>query len=136
MRFTVVQDGVPIGTSELVPSELAAGVLEPLAAYETIRSRVRSATETLRSLGMLTPPLHEPVDPAALARAAVLVFELRDPAGALAPTDWVNVFEYTGLAPEYAVLARFRGAFAGTTATMALGQRGDEASSSPSRAEV
>ena len=96
MQFTIVHQGVPIGIVELnEPGEYLVVPVATLPAYEVLRTRVRAASIALADVALSSGT--SPEAGGALRRGADLgrALELRDHAGSLVPTDFI---ELTGLA--------------------------------------
>ena len=117
---------MPLGTVDLVePGERLSCAVAPLPAYEAIRSLVRAASVALSTAALLGPG--EGAGAGAeqrlrtqltLRRAAELgrALELRDAAGALVPTDYIELTEWPGGHPEIAALIGLRDSHAGVPA--------------------
>ena len=106
MRYSVVHKGVPVGTVQLEPGELVAGVLAPLPALGPLLGTIYAGSEALFDLGFLgfaRPDRRGSID--ALRAAASLEFDLVDDRGHLESATFVNLIE----SPEdgIVVLARF-----------------------------
>jgi hypothetical protein len=105
----VTHKGVPVGRTRLTNGELAVGELRASSGYDAIHSIVRPASASLwaavmaQSAGPASPGRLD-----AIARAAALELELRDEAGALLHTDFVNVIERPLEMQPPLVVARFR----------------------------
>ena len=119
MRYTVLHDGVPIGTAALIPrSGMVAGDFAPLPAYAAVRDVIRDATHVLWEVGLFGVPgdadrSRDAVRAAdTLAQAAALRLELRDATGQPVPTAFVNVLEMPSREPELTAVVRFEDAHA------------------------
>jgi hypothetical protein len=112
--YTITHRGVPVGTVELPPSgERVTVAVTPLSAYEAIRPLVRRASRALTAVALGTPgvPALQPLaSETALGRAAELgrALELRDADGALVPTDFIDLTDWPGGAPEVAAIIGIR----------------------------
>jgi len=121
---TITREGVPIGRVELpADGERVAAAVSPLPAYEAIRSLVRAASVALSTV-VAGEPTAAAADQAlmqtALRRAAELgrSLELRDAAGALVPTDFIDLTEWPGGHPEVAAIVGLRDSHAGVRASV------------------
>lgn len=101
MWFTVLHEEAPIGVVDLPATELAAGTMQRLPRYTSIRPAVQAATIALLKLGLFGAAF-PPVAPAhreilglrrALARAARLKLSLVDEQGSSAQVAFVNLLE-------------------------------------------
>lgn len=95
-----------MGTVQLEPGELVAGVLAPLPALGPLLGTIHAGSEALFDLGFLgfaRPDRRGSID--ALRDAAALAFDLVDDRGHLDPATFVNLIQ----APEGGifVVARF-----------------------------
>ena len=105
----------PIGTVELREhTGMVAGDFMPLPGYALVRDAVRDASAVLWQVGLFGPSRAEPTDPAdaervarALDRAASLPLVLRDGAGTVVPTRFVNVLESPLRPDERTAVVRF-----------------------------
>ena len=120
MRYSILHKGAPIGHVYLTRGELGVGSFEPYAAYESLRDLIRAASRSLWDVGFFASGVptvaHARVSADALSRAAELDLELRDPKGALVPTDFVNIVERPESALPPVVFVRFRLAGSGKPA--------------------
>lgn len=111
---TITHRGVPVGTVELPPSgERVTVAVTPLAGYAAIRPLVRRASRALAAVVLGAPgaPARRPLaSETALGRAAGLgrALELRDSAGALVPTDFIDLTDWPGGAPQVAAIISLR----------------------------
>jgi hypothetical protein len=131
MRFIVVQRGVPIGETELMPGDLSIGDLSPNSAYEAVRPTIRSASEALWALGFFPGGTNGRVSAEALGRAARLDFDLLDSDGLSVAADWVNIVESPEPGRAPAVIARLRHLHAPVGAPIAPSSRGDRSHNAP-----
>jgi hypothetical protein len=112
--YTLTHRGVPIGTVELPPTgERVTVAVTPLPGYDALRPLVRLASHALSGVALNAPgdPALPPVaSTLALERGAELgrALELRDGAGALMPTDFIDLSEWPGGAPEVAAVIGLR----------------------------
>jgi hypothetical protein len=119
---TITYRGAPIGTLELPPAgERVAVAVTPLSGYEAIRPLVRQASRALTAVTLGTPgaPAMRPLaSETTLGRAAELgrALELRDAAGALVPTDFIDLTDWPGGSPEVAAIIGLRDSHAGDPA--------------------
>lgn len=131
MRFSVLHDGIPVGSVELAPGELVAGPLTPLPAIEPLRETIRAGSDALLALGFFgaATPAGQNGAGEALRAAAELRFDLVDDDGTLRPATFVNLLE----APDggVVVLARFGHAHAIVTAPLTPSPRRDSAHDDP-----
>ena len=139
--YTILHRGVPVGQLEL--AELPAGAggarvsasVTPLAGYDAIRPLVRAASRAGAALavGADTPGLRQFASAAALERNVALgaALELRDAAGALVPTDSIELTEWPGGRPELAATLGLRGGHAGVPAPHRSPPGEDAGSESP-----
>jgi hypothetical protein len=138
MRYQITMRGVPLGEVELPSRELATGLLEPLPAFESVRSIIREGSRALLALGFFGAAREslenamsvETSEHAALARAADLQLELRDNLDALVPAMFVNVIEPPDDVTPV-VIVRFRDVHAGVPAMKPGGTGGAGASEAP-----
>jgi hypothetical protein len=100
MWYSVLRSGVPLGTVELPATELAAGLLRPLAAYASVEQTVRAASTALLRYGIYGPPISAKPDPSrraargALRAGATLRLELAELATSEpVPTVFLNLVE-------------------------------------------
>ena len=114
MRLTITHQGVPVGEVELpTAGERVAVPVVPLPAYESIRPLVRAASVALSQVAlagsgeMALPPVRSQT---VLHRAAELgrALELRDAAGALVPTDFIDLTDWPGGEPAVAAIVGLR----------------------------
>jgi hypothetical protein len=100
MKYTVVHQGVPIGTADLPEQRRwAGGLLEPLPAFEALRPLLAAAANGVAAARLLALPLGEEPDVSelpsamgdALRSAATLAFELRDAGGLRVPAEVVRL---------------------------------------------
>ena len=146
MQYTIIRQGVPIGEVDLAfGSELAAGSLRPLRAYDAVRADVQLATFALGVLGFLGPadwPWCSGVVPspgqtldltAALTRGAHLGRELalRDWRGATVAVDWIELLDFGGSPPDVRAWLGVHGALDGVPASLAPRHRAAGKSSRP-----
>jgi hypothetical protein len=146
VQYTITRHGVPIGEVELAfGSELAAGRVRPLAAYDAVRVDVQLSTFALGTLGFLAPAdwqRRSAVAPApgeavdltrALGRGARLGHELalRDRGGASVAVDWIELLDFGGSPPDVVALLGTRGALNGVPAALAPRLRAAADSSRP-----
>ena len=121
-EYTITHHGVPVGTAEL-PSDgdRMTVAVEPLPAYAAIQPLVRDASCALADVA-----LGRSGDMGALRRAAALGrdLELRDPAGALVPADFIELTEWPSGAPQVAAFIQLREAHAPVPARLPLGRSG------------
>ena len=122
MRYQVYHQGVPIGSSELAPSELTVTPFEPNDAYLSVRGVIREASVALWKMGFFHPEGFYPRTTlealtVALGEAARLPLELRDAHGKLVPADFVNVVERPDTEEDPAVFVRMRHAHGGVPST-------------------
>ena len=113
MQFTIVHQGVPIGVVELnEPGEYLVVPVVPLPAYEVLRTSVRAASIALADVALSAGTF--PEAGSALRRGADLgrALELRDHAGSLVPTDFIELTDWPGGEPEVAAMLRIRGSHA------------------------
>lgn len=107
MQYSVVHNGIPVGTVDLAAGDLVAGRLAPAAPLEPLRATIRAGSNALLVLGFFgaAPTAGQQDTPAALRAAAALRFDLLNEHGELAPTTFTNLIE----APSgsVVVLARF-----------------------------
>jgi len=122
--FTITYQGVPIGRLEFpAAGERVAVAVTPLPAYDAVRSLVREASVALSSVALAGsgeaagPQLRSQT---ALRRAAELgrALELRDAAGALVPTDFIDLTDWPGGHPEVAAIVGLRDSHAGVRAVV------------------
>lgn len=112
--YTIKHRGVPVGNIDLPSSrERVAVAVAPLPAYDAIRQLVRSASRALSSVALgasSAPDLPPMASRSALARAAELgrSLELYDAAGALVPTDFIDLTDWPGGNPEIAAIVGLR----------------------------
>jgi hypothetical protein len=131
MRFEIRHHGIPLGVTELVTSQgLAVGEFEPAPGpapgYVEVRQVVREASKALWDMGFFHRENAQPRVPTeALARAAALQLELRDPAGAQVHADFVNIVERPEPAATPVVFARFRHSHSGN-AVAPMPRAGDD----------
>ena len=134
---TITYRGVPTGTVVLPPSgeRIAVGVT-PLSGYDAIRPLVRQASRALSAVALgarggseLRPLASE----TALGRGAELgrALELRDRAGALVPTDFIDLTDWPGGTPEVAALIGLRNSHAREPAIAPAPLVGDSAAEPP-----
>ncbi len=117
--FTISLRGVPVGVAEFVPvSDLIAVAVHPLPGYDAVRPTVRAASGALAdaAIGRVADTPRDE----ALRRGAELgrLLELRDRAGALVPTDFIDLTEWPNGSPEVAAMIRFREAHAAVPASL------------------
>jgi hypothetical protein len=114
MRFTITHQGVPIGEVELpAGGEWVAVPVSPLPAYESIRPLVRAASVALSRVALAgagETALPQIRSQTTLHRAAELgrALELRDAAGALVPTDFIDLTDWPGGEPAVAAIVGLR----------------------------
>ncbi|MGH7720204.1 MAG: hypothetical protein ACREON_15350 [Gemmatimonadaceae bacterium] len=106
-------------------------MVHPLVAYAGLRAVVRAVSAALANVALARVGLD--VDSAALRRGAELgrALELRDEAGALVPTDFIEITEWPGGDPEVAAMIRFRATPATVPAALHPRPRGDADAESP-----
>jgi hypothetical protein len=113
VQYTITHRGVPVGRLDaaLTAEHVVVGV-DPLPAYENIRNAVRAASTALAGVAIGGPDQRVSSD--ALRRGAELgrVLELRDAAGALVPTDFIELTDWPGGNPEVAAMIRLRSSHA------------------------
>ena len=117
MQFTITHEGVPVGIVELKePGEYMVVPVVPLPAYEALRKSVRAASIALADVALAAGS--SPRTSEALRRGADLgrVLELHDHAGALVPTDFIELTEWPGGEPPIAAMLRFRASHARVSA--------------------
>ena len=132
MRVLITHRGVPLGRVEalrLTVGELAVGELECMSAYAALRPTIWEASRSLWSVGFLASGVDvtrmAPAPPEVRERAAELELELRDDAGALVPTDFVNIVERPFVDMPPVVFARLRLAPASERAVVIPGDTRD-----------
>jgi hypothetical protein len=135
--YTITHRGVPVGTVELPPSgERIAVAVTTLSGYEAIRPLVRRASRALSAIVLGAPvgPGPRPLaSETALGHAAELgrALELRDSAGALVPTDFIDLTDWPGGAPEVAAMIGLRDSHAREPAPAPAPPVSDSESESP-----
>jgi len=109
--FTITHQGVPLGTVELDPAQQrVAAAVATLPAYEAIRPIIQAASAALRAAAVGGGEA-DTGSRDALQRGAALGkdLELRDSAGELVPTDFIELAEWPGEDPEVRAWIGFRG---------------------------
>jgi hypothetical protein len=101
-EYTLLFRGTPVGTVHCqFADRFGAGDVQPLPAFEPVRTIFADASRALTNLGFLPPTNRGGVSregdhggAAALAKAQAICddLELRDSHGRLVPTDWINIF--------------------------------------------
>ena len=133
--LTITHHGVPIGLIELLPAEerITIGV-QPLPGYVPLQELVRAASRALADTALSRPTPADAQFAFALRRGVELgrELELRDEAGALVPTDYIELTDWPGGEPEIAALIRLRDAHAGAHARVAPRTSGGADAHSPS----
>ena len=123
--FTIAHRGVPIGTVDLGLWQLQTAVaVTPLPAYESIRALVRTASQALRAAAggsqsdvNLQSALHTGGE---LGRD----LELRDSAGNLVPTDFIELTDWPDETPAVRAWIGLHGVPAGKSAPYPPRSRG------------
>jgi hypothetical protein len=115
MQYSILHEGVPIGTVELGAKENEVGEVIVTPAYSAVRPIILAASEALWAAGFLAE-VGDPksIKTSALQRAQSLPLELRDPLGAFVATDFVNIVERPNPDDLPVVFVRFRLMPAGT----------------------
>jgi len=107
MRLTITHDGLPIGTVDLAmqrlpgafPCSVAMGDFTPGSGYAVVREVIRRASAETWRFGFPGAPVFPDFfvspwrDRTALAHANALSLQMCDEAGAVVPTDYVNIVE-------------------------------------------
>ena len=136
--YTITHRGVPVGNVALPPSGARVTVaVAPLPGYEAIRPLVRRASRALYAVALGAPgtPVPRPLaSETTLGRAAELgrVLELRDAAGALVPTDFIDLTDWPGGAPEVAAIIGLRDSHAQHPAPSPVPRIADSGTEPPS----
>lgn len=117
--FTITHHGVPVGLIEALPAgeRLTIGV-QPLPGYVPLQEIVRAASRALADTALCNPGSASAHAADTLRRGAELgrALELRDAAGALVPTDYIELTDWPRGEPPVAALIRLRDAHAGVPA--------------------
>lgn len=118
MQFKILHKGVPIGEVDLdLSRDPAVGIVNPTAAYESIRERVREATKAFSATAFgsscdVSSTSNALSDGAALGRE----LELRDELGDLVKVDFAELADWESKPLDITVWVRARSAHAGTRA--------------------
>ena len=132
VQFTITHEGVPVGIVELKePGEYMVVPVEPLPAYEALRKSVRAASIALADVALAAGS--SPRTSEALRRGVDLgrVLELHDHAGALVPTDFIELTEWPGGQPPIAAMLRFRASHARVAAKVVPPPRRERGTDEP-----
>ena len=115
MRYWIYHQGIPLGSVNFTPGELAIGDFDAATGYEAVRAAIRHASEGLWAMGFFHPEgaLHRRVPAEVFGHAARLPLELRDDNQRQIPADFVNIVERPHATERPVVFARFRHAHAG-----------------------
>lgn len=117
--FTITHHGVPIGQIEMLPAgERLTVPVQPLPGYMPLQDLVQAASRALADVALCRAGLASPQANHALQRGVELgrVLELRDSAGAMVPTDYIELTDWLGGEPAVAAFIRLRDAHAGVPA--------------------
>jgi hypothetical protein len=128
MRYSILHNGVPVGEVDLdLTDDPAVGVVNPLAGYAAVSSRVQDATRAF----VATVSNEMSPNPPALADGAALgrELELRDEKQELVRTDFIELADWQGTPLNVTVWVRALGALAGVGSRPPLIRRSDAASS-------
>lgn len=120
MKYNILHNGVPIGDVDLdLADDPAVGIVHPLPAYDSLRQRVRAATEAFRAtaLGLSAPGA---TSSGALSAGASLgrELELQDEQRQLIKVDFIELADWAGKPLDVTVWVRARGAFSGIPAKL------------------
>ena len=130
--FTISLRGVPVGVAEFAPaSDLITIAVHPLPGYDAVQPTIRAASAALAdaAIGRVADAPRDQ----ALRRGAELgrMLELRDQAGGLVPTDFIDLTEWPNGNPKVAAIIRFREAHAAVPASVRVKPVSDADARSP-----